>query len=177
MPTLLDSLRTNSALALIAAQVATIARTIRNSRISSHSKTETSQPQMDIHLRRSVLVMFALNFWMGPNEPLHYWRMQYFFRVRSQVTFKDKTSYWDISVSGDIFVCNQLKQYVKVGLVSFQQEDNPIVACIQCHGITQGSLTALPNDGYPLTNTEVQLSLILLSSMNHIWKSSVTSIP
>jgi fatty acid synthase subunit alpha len=79
------------------------------------------------------------------------------FRVQSQVTFKDKTSYRDVSVSGDIFVRDQLKRLVKVGTVDFQQDDckgNPVVAYMQRHGVAQGQLTALANDGYTLTTTE-----------------------
>ena len=79
------------------------------------------------------------------------------FRVHSQVTFKDKTSYRSVSVSGDIFVRDQLKRFIKVGSVDFQQDDcqgNPVVAYIQRHGKAQGSLTELPNDGYTLTNAE-----------------------
>ncbi|KAJ7082264.1 hypothetical protein B0H15DRAFT_737284, partial [Mycena belliarum] len=37
------------------------------------------------------------------------------FRVKSQVSFKDKTSYRDVSVTGEIFVRNQLKALVLVG--------------------------------------------------------------
>lgn len=76
------------------------------------------------------------------------------FRVHSQVTFKDKTSYRDVSVSGDIFVRNQLKALVLVGSVDFQQDDsrgNPVVAYIHRHGIPQGLSTPLPNEGYTLT--------------------------
>jgi fatty acid synthase subunit alpha, fungi type len=79
------------------------------------------------------------------------------FRVQSQVTFKDKTSYRDVSVSGDIFVRDQLKRFVKVGSVDFQQDDcqgNPVVAYVQRHGTPQGRLTPLANDGYTLTTTE-----------------------
>jgi fatty acid synthase subunit beta len=77
--------------------------------------------------------------------------------VQSQVTFKDKTSYRDVSVSGDIFVRDQLKRFVKVGSVNFQQNDcqgNRIVAYVQRHGTLQGHLTPLANDGYALTTTE-----------------------
>jgi fatty acid synthase subunit alpha len=79
------------------------------------------------------------------------------FRVQSQVTFKDKTSYRDVSVSGDIFVRDQLKRFVKVGSGDFQQDDcqgNPVVAYVQRHGTPQGRLTPLANDGYTLTTTE-----------------------
>jgi fatty acid synthase subunit alpha, fungi type len=102
------------------------------------------------------------------------------FRVQSEVTFKDKASYRNVSVSGDIFVRDQLKRFVKVGSVDFQQDDcqgNPIVAYIQRHGTSQGRLTPLVNDGYTLTSTGVPLCLILLSRMNLIRKFRATLIP
>lgn len=79
------------------------------------------------------------------------------FKVSSEVTFKDMSSYREVSVSGDIFVRNQLKEYVKVGSVDFQQEDcqgNPVVAYIQRHGVAQGLSTPLPNEGYTMTPSE-----------------------
>ena len=44
------------------------------------------------------------------------------FQVQSQVTFKDRTSYRDVSVYGDIFVRDQPKRLVKAGTVDFQQD-------------------------------------------------------
>ena len=44
------------------------------------------------------------------------------FCIQSQVSFKDKTAYHNVSVSGDIFIQNQLKVLVKVGSVDFQQD-------------------------------------------------------
>lgn len=79
------------------------------------------------------------------------------FRVSSEVTFKDMSSYREVSVSGDIFVRNQLKEYIKVGSVDFQQEDcqgNPVVAYIQRHGVAQGLSTPLANEGYTMTPSE-----------------------
>ena len=60
-------------------------------------------------------------------------------------------------MSGNIFVHDQLKCLVKVGSVDFQEDNchgNPIVAYIKRHGRPQGSLTALPNGGYSLINTD-----------------------
>ncbi|KAF8071859.1 fatty acid synthase [Lyophyllum atratum] len=79
------------------------------------------------------------------------------FRISSQVSFKDKTSYRNVAVSGHIFVRNQLKVLVKVGSVDFQQEDsqgNPVLAYLQRHGSAQGLVTPLPNDGYTLTSSD-----------------------
>ncbi|KAI6129042.1 hypothetical protein EDD16DRAFT_1516096, partial [Pisolithus croceorrhizus] len=77
------------------------------------------------------------------------------FRVRSEVTFKDKTSYRDVCVTGDVFLRDQLKRLKKVGSVDFNQEGcqgNPVVAYLQRHGIPEGRLTALANEGYTMTN-------------------------
>jgi hypothetical protein len=94
--------------------------------------------------------------WDDESTPLQA-GMGLIFRVQSQVTFKDRTSYRDVSVYGDIFVRDQLKRLVKVGTVDFQQDDckgNPVVAYMQPHGVAQGQLTTLANDGYTLTTTE-----------------------
>jgi hypothetical protein len=59
-----------------------------------------------------------------------------------------------VSVSGDIFVRDHLKRYVKVGSVDFPQDDcqgNPVVAYLRRHGNSQGSLTSLANDAYTLS--------------------------
>ncbi|KAF9007571.1 fatty acid synthase [Cyathus striatus] len=79
------------------------------------------------------------------------------FRIRSQVSFKDKTALKNVSVSGDVFVRNQLKVLVKVGSIDFQQDDaqgNPVLAYLQRHGTPQGLPTPLANEGYTLTNTD-----------------------
>ncbi|KAJ3517947.1 hypothetical protein NLJ89_g178 [Agrocybe chaxingu] len=80
------------------------------------------------------------------------------FRIQSQVSFKDRTAYRNVSVSGDIFVRNQLKVLVKVGSVDFQQDDsqgNPILAYLQRHGTPQGLTTPLANEGYSLTTSDI----------------------
>ncbi|KAF9485144.1 fatty acid synthetase alpha subunit [Pholiota conissans] len=80
------------------------------------------------------------------------------FRIQSQVSFKDKTAYRNVSVSGDIFVRNQLKVLVKVGSVDFQQDDsqgNPVLAYLQRHGTPLGLTTPLANEGYTLTTADI----------------------
>lgn len=80
------------------------------------------------------------------------------FRIQSQVSFKDKTAYRNVSVTGDIFVRNQLKVLVKVGSVHFQQDDsqgNPVMAYLQRHGTPQGLTTPLANEGYSLNTPDV----------------------
>ena len=75
------------------------------------------------------------------------------FRISSQVSFKDKVSYSEVSVFGDVFVCDQLKHLVKVASVHFRQDDckgNPVVSYVQRHGTPQGLPTPLANGGYTL---------------------------
>ncbi|KAJ3886618.1 hypothetical protein GG344DRAFT_81530 [Lentinula edodes] len=79
------------------------------------------------------------------------------FRVQSEVSSMDRTSYRELSVSGEIFVRDQLKNLQKVGSVEFQADDahgNPVVAYLQRHGIAQGLSVPLANEGYQLTTTE-----------------------
>jgi len=62
------------------------------------------------------------------------------------------------SVSGDIFVKNQLKVLVKVGSVDFQQDDsqgNSVLAHLQRHGTLLGLPTPLANEGYSPTNRDI----------------------
>lgn len=77
------------------------------------------------------------------------------FRVQSQVTFKDKTSYRDVRVTGDAYMRDQLKRLKKVASVVFEQEGcqgNPVVAYLQRHGVPEGRLTPLANEGYTMSN-------------------------
>jgi fatty acid synthase subunit alpha, fungi type len=77
------------------------------------------------------------------------------FRIEWQVSFKDKTSYRDVSVSGSVFVRDLLRRLVKVGSVDFQQDNckgNPVLAYLQRHGSPQGLSVSLANDGYSMTS-------------------------
>ncbi|KAI0635636.1 fatty acid synthase [Trametes polyzona] len=76
------------------------------------------------------------------------------FRVRSEVTYRNKTCYRAVNVSGEVFVRDQIKRLVKVGSVDFLQDDsrgNPVVAYLQRHGKPQGLVSPLANDGYTMT--------------------------
>lgn len=56
------------------------------------------------------------------------------FRLKSEVAYKDKVNYKSVSVSGDVFVRDQLKRLVKAGSVDFERDDcqgNPVVAYVQ----------------------------------------------
>ncbi|KAI0368773.1 fatty acid synthase [Pilatotrama ljubarskyi] len=76
------------------------------------------------------------------------------FRVRSEVTYRNKTCYKAVNVSGEVFVRDQIKRLVKVGSVDFLQDDsrgNPVVAYLQRHGKPQGLVSPLSNEGYTMT--------------------------
>ncbi|EIW84299.1 fatty acid synthase [Coniophora puteana RWD-64-598 SS2] len=93
--------------------------------------------------------------WADDTEPLKA-DTTLVFRVKSEVTFKDKTSYRDVSVSGDIFTRDHLKRLHKVGAVEFEQEGckgNPVIAYLQRHGVAEGRLTPLTNEGYSMTSS------------------------
>ena len=76
------------------------------------------------------------------------------FRVKSEVTYRNKTCFKAVNVSGDIFVRDQIKRLVKVGTIDYQHEDsrgNPIVEYLKRHGQPQGQVCPLPNDGYTMS--------------------------
>ena len=76
------------------------------------------------------------------------------FRVHSEVSYRNKTCYKAVSVSGDVFVRDQIKRLVKVGSVDFLQDDsrgNPVVSYLQRHGKPQGLVSPLSNEGYTMT--------------------------
>jgi len=79
------------------------------------------------------------------------------FRIQSSVSFKARGVFRNVSVTGDIFVRNQLKVLVKVGTVEFQQANchgNPVLAYLQRRGSPQGLPTPLINEGYTLKHVE-----------------------
>jgi len=79
------------------------------------------------------------------------------FRIHSQVSFKDQNSYRNVSVSGEIFIRNQLKVLIQVGSIKFQQDNshgNPVLVYLQRHGSAEGIITPLSGDGYDLVKDE-----------------------
>lgn len=75
------------------------------------------------------------------------------FRVKTEATFRNKTCYKSVSVSGEIFVRDQIKRLVKVGSVDYLNDDskgNPIVAYLQRLGQPEGLMTPLADDGYTM---------------------------
>ena len=76
------------------------------------------------------------------------------FRLKSEVTYKDKTHYSKVLVTGDVFSQDQLKKLFKVGTVQFESDEshgNPVVAYLQRHGSPQDVVSTLSSEGYSLT--------------------------
>ncbi|KAI0685962.1 fatty acid synthase [Cytidiella melzeri] len=77
-------------------------------------------------------------------------------RVKSEVTWRNKTCYKSVSVSGDVFVRDQIKRLVKVGAIDFLHDDsrgNPVIEYLRRHGTPQGLMSPLPNDGYTMSTS------------------------
>ena len=75
------------------------------------------------------------------------------FRIKTESTFRNKTCYQSVSVSGDIFVRDQIKRLVKVGTVDYLNDDsrgNPVLEYIKRHGKAEGQVCPLPNEGYTM---------------------------
>jgi fatty acid synthase subunit alpha len=59
------------------------------------------------------------------------------FRLRSEVTYKDRVNYRSVSVAGDVLARDHLGRLVKVAYVDFERDEsqgNPVVAYLQRHG-------------------------------------------
>ncbi|KAK2463415.1 hypothetical protein APHAL10511_004501 [Amanita phalloides] len=76
------------------------------------------------------------------------------FHIRSFVTYKDKDAVKNVIIKGHVFVRNQMKALVKVGLINFEWDDvhgNPIIEYLKRHGSATSLPVPLPNDGYTLS--------------------------
>lgn len=83
------------------------------------------------------------------------------FRLKSEVSYKDKTHYSSVAVLGDVFIRDPLKNLVKVGTVDFESDNcqgNPVVAYLQRHGTAQNATAALSNEGYSLISENVSMN-------------------
>jgi fatty acid synthase subunit beta len=93
------------------------------------------------------------------------------FRVRSHVSFKDKVSYREASVTSDFFVRDQLKNLVQVGFINFWQDEcegNPVVSYVKCRGTPQGFSTPLANGGDMFATTDAVFSR-QRTVLNDLW--------
>ena len=111
----------------------------------------TEEPDYSLHLESDadvgVLQSKEWFEWDDPSSSLLA-GTSLIFHIQSQASFKDKTSYRNVSVSGDIFVQNQLKILMKVGSVDLQQDDsqgNPVLAYLQRHRTAHSYLYFRPS--------------------------------
>ncbi|EPS98652.1 hypothetical protein FOMPIDRAFT_1051298 [Fomitopsis schrenkii] len=94
--------------------------------------------------------------WDGETKPLQA-GTGLIFQIKSEATYRNKTCFKTVSVSGDIFVRDQLKRLVNVGSVDFLQDDscgNPVLAYLQYHGAQQSSPSLLPSEGYTTSKSD-----------------------
>ena len=90
--------------------------------------------------------------WLDESKPLKT-GTQLTFRTKSEVTYKDKQHYASVTVTGDIFIRDALKNLVKVGVVDLESDNsqgNPVVGYLKRHGVQQFVTDPLANDGYHL---------------------------
>lgn len=79
------------------------------------------------------------------------------FELRSVLEYQDKTSLSSISVTGGIFVRNQLKELEKVGAVDFHESGvlgNPVLGFLARHGQVLGRASLFDNGGYTLSSKD-----------------------
>ncbi len=77
------------------------------------------------------------------------------FRLRSEVTYKDKVNYCSVAVAGDVFVRGHLGRLVKVAYVDFERDEsqgNPVAAYLQRHGSAKSAPIPLASE-YHLTSS------------------------
>jgi fatty acid synthase subunit alpha len=77
------------------------------------------------------------------------------FRLRSEVTYKDKVNYRSVAVAGDVFVRGHLGRLVKVAYVDFERDEsqgNPVVTYLQRHGSAKSAPIPL-SDEYHFTSS------------------------
>ena len=82
------------------------------------------------------------------------------FHVQTAVTFNDKNSFRDISVSSDVLVRNELKEYIQVRYILTSSKMIVVVTLswLTFSGKPEGLATPLPNDGYSLSGAGASLN-------------------
>ena len=81
------------------------------------------------------------------------------FRLKSQVSYKDKTHYSSVSVFGNVYIRDPLKNLVRVAAVDFNSDNcqgNPVVAYLKRQGKEQNLVAPLSNEGYSLASASVE---------------------
>jgi len=92
--------------------------------------------------------------WADETKPLTA-GMRLTFRLRSEVTYKDKVNYRSVAVAGDVFVRGHLGRLVKVAYVDFERDEshgNPVVAYLQRYGSAKSAPISLAAE-YHLTSS------------------------
>lgn len=82
------------------------------------------------------------------------------FRLRSEVTYKDKVNYRSVAVAGDVFVRGHLGRLVKVAYVDFERDEsqgNPVAAYLQRHGSAKSAPIPLAGEYHLTSNTNPSL--------------------
>ena len=77
------------------------------------------------------------------------------FRLRTEVTYKDKVNYRSVAVAGDVFVRGHLGRPVKVAFIDFERDEcqgNPVMTYLQRHGSAKSAPIPLPTE-YHLTSS------------------------
>ena len=80
--------------------------------------------------------------------------MRLIFRLRLEVTYKDKVNYRSVAVAGDVLVCDHLRSLIKVTYVDFERDEsqrNPAVAYLQGRGSVKSAPMPLATE-YHLTS-------------------------
>jgi len=80
-----------------------------------------------------------------------------FFKLQSELQFKDKTTYSSATVKGEVFVRDQLKNFNRVGNVNYEKEPcqgNPVIAYLQRHGKAMGRPVLFEGGGYSIRSDD-----------------------
>lgn len=102
------------------------------------------------------------------------------FRVKSEVTYRNKTCYQLVSASGPVFVHDQIKRLLKVRMVDFLHDDSRgsrVIEYLRRHGQAQGLTAPLPNDGYTMHFLQVIRSSARQLRTSRIRRYRAISIP
>jgi acyl dehydratase len=82
------------------------------------------------------------------------------FRLRSEVTYKDKVNYRSVAVAGDVLVRGHLGRLVKVAYVDFERDEsqgNPVTTYLRRHGSAKSAPIPLAAEYHLTSNTDPSL--------------------
>lgn len=87
--------------------------------------------------------------WSTPAKPLLP-GTRLIFKIDSEYDFKDRSTYSEVSVSGKVYVRDQLKALIPVGTIDYSEGNshwNPVLAYLQRHGTAEGVDVLFDNGG------------------------------